>query len=84
MTNAIAEGESMQFEVMAEAQENGVQIKYWNEEMLSLFKTTWDEVVEEKKQDAFFNKVYTDLTNFRDGYDLWEANAFLPRPKPSL
>ena len=29
--------------------------------------------------DAFFKKVYEDLTNFRNGYDLWEAYAFLPR-----
>jgi TRAP-type mannitol/chloroaromatic compound transport system substrate-binding protein len=84
MTNAIAEGESMQFEVMKKAQENGVEIRYWNEEMLSTFKKTWDEVVAEKSQDAFFNKVYTDLSNYRDGYDLWEAHAFLPRPKPSM
>ncbi|WP_421866228.1 TRAP transporter substrate-binding protein [Motiliproteus sp.] len=84
MTNAIAEGESMQHDVMAKAQANGVEIRYWNDEMLTLFKNTWDQVVEEKKQDAFFNKVYTDMSNFRDGYDLWEANAFLPRPQPNL
>ncbi|RDE19902.1 C4-dicarboxylate ABC transporter [Motiliproteus coralliicola] len=84
MTNAIAEGESMQHDVMAKAKANGVEIRYWNNEMLSLFKNTWDQVVEEKKQDAFFNKVYTDMSNFRDGYDLWEANAFLPRPQPNL
>ncbi|MEH6650486.1 MAG: TRAP transporter substrate-binding protein [Motiliproteus sp.] len=84
MTNSIAEGEAMQFDVMAKAQENGVEIRYWSDEMLAVFKSAWDEVVIEKNQDAFFNKVYTDLTTFRDGYDLWEAHAFLPRIKPSL
>ncbi len=84
MTNAIAEGESMQFEVMKKAAENGVQIRYWNDDMLALFKSKWDEVVAEKSQDPFFKKVYDDMSNFRDGYDLWEANAFLPRPKPNL
>ena len=84
MTNSIAEGESMQFDVMAKAQANGVEIRYWSDDMLALFKSTWDEVVEEKKQDEFFNKVYADMTTFREGYDLWEANAFLPRPKPNL
>jgi TRAP-type mannitol/chloroaromatic compound transport system substrate-binding protein len=82
MTNSIAEGEAMQFDAMAKAKENGVEIRYWSDEMLALFKSKWDEVVVEKNQDAFFNKVYTDLTTFRDGYDLWEAHAFLPRAKP--
>lgn len=83
MTNSIAEGEALQFDVMAKAQENGVEIRYWSDEMLDVFKGAWDEVVEEKKQDEFFNKAYTDLTTFRDGYDLWEAHAFLPRAKPA-
>jgi TRAP-type mannitol/chloroaromatic compound transport system substrate-binding protein len=84
MANAIAEGESMQFDAMQKAQDNGVEIRYWNDAMLTTFKSKWDEVVEEKKQNPFFTKVYEDMSQFRDGYDLWEANAFLPRPKPSL
>ncbi|MGB0466381.1 MAG: TRAP transporter substrate-binding protein [Pontibacterium sp.] len=80
MTNAIAEGESMQFDVMAKAKENGVEIRYWNQTMLDTFKSSWDEVVAEKTAaDPFFNKVWQDLSTFRQGYDLWEANAFLPR-----
>jgi TRAP-type mannitol/chloroaromatic compound transport system substrate-binding protein len=80
MTNAIAEGEAMQFEVMQKASENGVEIRYWNQTMLDTFKTKWDEVVAEKTAaDPFFNKVWQDLSTFRKGYDLWEANAFLPR-----
>ncbi|MEH6578892.1 MAG: TRAP transporter substrate-binding protein [Amphritea sp.] len=80
MTNAIAEGESMQFEVMAKAQENGVEIRYWNETMLKAFEEKWLEVVDEKTAaDPFFKKVWDDLSTFRKGYDLWEANAFLPR-----
>jgi len=80
MTNAIAEGEAMQFPVMEKAQENGVQIRYWNDTMLTTFKNTWDEVVAEKTAaDPFFKKVWDDMSTFRKGYDLWEANAFLPR-----
>lgn len=80
MTNAIAEGEAMQFPVMQKAAENGVQIRYWNETMLNTFKSTWDEVVAEKTAaDPFFKKVWDDMSTFRSGYDLWEANAFLPR-----
>lgn len=86
MTNAIAEGESMQFEVMKKnAEENGVQIRYWNDTMLAAFEEKWNEVVAEKSaEDAFFKKAYEDLKAFREGYDLWEANAFLPRPQPNL
>ncbi|MDO6512901.1 MULTISPECIES: TRAP transporter substrate-binding protein [Neptuniibacter] len=80
ITNSIAEGEAMQFPVMEKAKENGVHIRYWNETMLSTFKTTWDEVAAEKSaEDPFFKKVWDDLSTFRKGYDLWEANAFLPR-----
>jgi len=80
MTNAIAEGEAMQFPVMEKAKQNGVEIRYWNQTMLDTFKSTWDEVVAEKTaSDPFFKKVWDDLSTFRSGYDLWEANAFLPR-----
>ncbi|MCO4757874.1 MAG: TRAP transporter substrate-binding protein [Oceanospirillaceae bacterium] len=80
MTNAIAEGESMQFEVMAKAEQNGVEIRYWNQTMLDTFESKWDEVVAEKTAaDPFFKKVWSDLSTFREGYNLWEANAFLPR-----
>ncbi|WP_036231165.1 TRAP transporter substrate-binding protein [Marinobacterium jannaschii] len=80
MTNAIAEGEAMQFDVMAKAKDNGVEIRYWNETMLKTFESKWGEVVAEKTAaDPFFKKVWDDMSTFREGYDLWEANAFLPR-----
>ncbi len=82
VTNAIAEGEAMQFDVMAKAKENGVHIRYWNDTMLNTFEEKWNEVVAEKTaEDPFFKKVWDDLSTFRQGYDLWEANAFLPRAK---
>jgi len=80
MTYSIAEGEAIQFTAMEKAKQNGVEIRYWNKEMLDLFKKTWLEVVEEKKSaDPFFNKVWADLSTFRQGYALWQANGFLPR-----
>jgi TRAP-type mannitol/chloroaromatic compound transport system substrate-binding protein len=84
MTNAIAEGESMQFSVMNEnVEKRGVKNMYWNDTMLSLFKKTWDDVaVELSAEDPFFKKVYDDLSAFRKGYDTWEAYGFLPRAKP--
>ncbi|WP_370060211.1 TRAP transporter substrate-binding protein [Neptunomonas phycophila] len=82
ITNSIAEGEAMQFPVMRDAAKNGVEIRYWNDTMLSTFEDKWKEVVSEKTAaDPFFKEVWDDLSTFRDGYDLWEANAFLPRSK---
>ncbi|MBU2964365.1 TRAP transporter substrate-binding protein [Amphritea sp. 2_MG-2023] len=82
VTNAIAEGEAMQFDVMANAKEHGVHIRYWNDTMLTAFEDKWNEVVAEKTvEDPFFKKVWDDLSTFRKGYDLWESNAFLPRAK---
>nr|WP_086937982.1 TRAP transporter substrate-binding protein [Thaumasiovibrio occultus] len=80
ITYSISEGEAMQFTVMQQAQQDGVEIRYWNDEMLNLFETTWLDVVEEnKREDAFFAKVWADLSEFRSNYQLWEAHAFLPR-----
>jgi len=82
MAESFAEGEAIQFEVMKEnVEKNGVKNLYWSDEMLATFKKTWDDVVAEESKDAFFKKVYDDLTTFRNGYDLWEAYAFLPRVK---
>lgn len=79
MTNSIAEGEAMQFEAMQKAQEQGVELRYWNEEMLNLFESTWLEVVEEQKKDPYFAKVWADMSDFRKNYQIWESKGFLPR-----
>lgn len=81
MANSYAEGEYGQFEAMKEnVEKNGVTIKKWSPEMLDLFKSTWTEVAtEEAGKDAFFKKVYDDLSTFRANYELWKQNAFLPR-----
>lgn len=80
MTNSVALGEAIQFPVMEKAKESGVEIRYWNDEMLTAFRDTWEEVVaEEQAKDPFFKKVWEDMSEFRKGYQLWEENAFLPR-----
>ena len=83
--NAIAEGEALQFESMKKnVNEQGVILKRWSPEMLATFKATWEEVAAEKMaEDPFFKEVYADLNQFRKNYDLWESNAFLPRPTPA-
>ncbi|KGK00594.1 TRAP transporter substrate-binding protein [Thalassotalea sp. ND16A] len=83
--DALAYGEAIQAPVMKENVASGVINKYWSAEMLATFKSQWQQVVaEESAKDPEFNKIYQDLEAFRKDYDLWEANAFLPRPKPSL
>lgn len=81
MTESFAEGEAIQFAAMKRnVDENGVTIMKWTPEMLDLFRTTWEEVAaEEAQNDEFFNTVYSNLSEFSDGYALWKSHAFLPR-----
>ncbi len=81
MTDSFAHGEAIQFDAMQKnTTKHGVQNKYWSEEMLSTYRTAWEEVVaEETAKDVFFAKVWTDLSSFRDKYKVWKENAFLPR-----
>jgi len=81
MADSFAEGEAVQHDAMnANIEKHGVQIKVWSEEMLKTYRDTWNEVAgEEAAKDAFFKKVLTDMQAFRDGYQIWKSNAFLPR-----
>jgi len=81
MADSFAEGEALQFDAMkVNVEKHGVIMKQWSPEMLDLFRTTWDEVAsEEAAADPYFAEVYTDLQTFREGYNLWKTNAFLPR-----
>ncbi|MBC8258532.1 MAG: TRAP transporter substrate-binding protein [SAR324 cluster bacterium] len=83
ITNSIAEGEAIQFDVMNDnVAKRGVKIMYWSDEMLNAFSSTWDQVAaEHSAEDAFFKKVWDDMSTFRKGYDTWQANAFLPRTR---
>ena len=85
MTESFAEGEAIQYEAMTKnVNEHGVKIEDWSPEMLDLFRAKWEEVAkEEAASDAFFAKVYEDLSTFREGYALWKKHAFLPLFLPS-
>lgn len=82
--DSFAHGEAIQFDVMRRnVKEHGVINEYWSEEMLALFEKTWNEVAaEQAAKDPFFKKAWEDLKAFRAKYDIWQAYAFLPRPKP--
>lgn len=84
VADSFAMGEAIQAEAMREnVEKNGVTNHYWSDEMLAAYKKAWDEVAaEEAAKDAFFKKVWDDLTEFRDNYKIWQSYAFLPRPKP--
>ena len=81
MADSFAEGEAIQFAAMKQnVEKHGVKIKFWSDEMLTLFQNTWKQVVEEEvKKDAFFAKVWKDLSTFRAGYAVWKKHGFLPR-----
>ena len=80
MADSLAEGEAVQHDAMIEnVEKNGVKIMRWSDADLAIFRKTWDEVIIEQSKDATFSKVWADLKKFRDGYQLWKSNAFLPR-----
>ena len=81
MLDGLAQGEAIQFPVMKENLEKGVENRYWSDEMLKLFHEKWDEVVaEESAKDPDFKRIYDNLQAFRADYKLWNQWAFLPRP----
>ena len=81
ITTSLAEGEATNYAAMIDNTENnGVTIKKWDDEMLALFESTWNEVATElAEEDAYFKKVWDDLTEFREGYNTWSGNIYLPR-----
>jgi len=58
---------------------NGVTIKQWPEEILAAYEAAWNEVVEElAADDPFFQEVWADLEEYREGYATWQQ-IYLPR-----
>ncbi|GAB4247571.1 MULTISPECIES: TRAP transporter substrate-binding protein [Deferrisoma] len=84
VADSYAYGEAIQFDAMKEnVEKHGVKLHYWKDEMLQAFRKAWDEVAEEEAaKDEFFKKVWEDMKAFRTNYKVWQAYAFLPRPKP--
>jgi len=77
----LAEGEATNFDAMVKAQaENGVILKQWSPEMMAAFEGSWDEVVGELAAgDPFFQEVWSDLQEFREGYSVWSTNIYMKR-----
>ena len=81
MLDGLALGEAIQFPQIKSNVEKGVQVHYWNDEMLDAFRSKWDEVVaEESAKDPEFARIYGNLQSFRADYAEWNKLAFMPRP----
>jgi len=83
VTTNLAEGEGTNFQAMVEnTEQNGVIIKNWTPEQLDVFESTWNEVAAElAAEDEMFAKTWADLQEFREGYNVWNSNIYLPRPR---
>ncbi|MEJ6394804.1 TRAP transporter substrate-binding protein [Gymnodinialimonas sp. 2305UL16-5] len=83
ITSNYAEGEAVNYAAMIQnTEEHGVTIAQWPPEMLDAFESAWNEVAAElAAEDEFFNEVWTDLQEFREGYEVWSNNIYLPRPR---
>jgi TRAP-type mannitol/chloroaromatic compound transport system substrate-binding protein len=81
VTDSYAEGEAIQSDALIEnVEKHGVNIEKFNDEMLAAFEENWRAVAaEEAENNEFFAKVYNDLRDFREKYEIWKENAFLPR-----
>ncbi len=72
-------GDAIQARAIKEnVEKHGVIVKDWSPEMLDLFRKTWEEVVQEQAaKDAFFKKVWDDLSAFRAEYATWGERGYL-------
>ena len=82
--DAFAYTEAIQGKVLKEnTEKRGVKNMYWSDKMLTTYKTAWNEVAKEQSdKNAFFKKVWDDLSDFRSSYKLWQTYGFLPRSEP--
>ena len=81
ITTNLAEGEATNYAAMVDnVENNGVIIKQWPPEMLEAFEGAWNEVVAELAEgDPFFQEVWNDLQEYREGYRVWSTSIYLPR-----
>jgi TRAP-type mannitol/chloroaromatic compound transport system substrate-binding protein len=78
MLNEFADSEASQFKVLNELKEKGVQIKFWDKQMLDLFYEKWQEVAKEQSEKSpDFKKAYDSLQKFRADYKIWKDHGYL-------
>jgi TRAP-type mannitol/chloroaromatic compound transport system substrate-binding protein len=78
MIRGFAQSEAIQHPAMEKLQDQGVQFHRWSPEILAALEQAWMEVVtEEAAADVDFNRVWTSLSEFREGYKLWGELGYL-------
>ncbi len=71
-------GEAAQGPAMAEMEGHGVTMHMWSDEILDLFRETWEEVVEEKKEESeMFARMWASLSAFRESYEPWRLRGYV-------
>jgi len=64
--------DARQFAALKHFTKLGVQIKTWPHNVLSAFRRTWQQVVEEEsKKDKTFKQVWLSIEKFREKYAIW-------------
>lgn len=77
---AIALGESMQPDALANHKSKGVEVRRWSPEMLDAMKGAWLEVAAElSAEDATFKEAYDSLSAWQDHYQTWLDVGYLDR-----
>ncbi len=78
-TNMLAEGEAINGAALTRLRdEQGVNIRNWNDEQLAVYEENWAIVVEELKEESeFFARAWDELSTWQEGYNVWKENAYL-------
>ncbi len=78
-TNMLAEGEAINGAALTRLRDDqGVNIRNWNDDQLNVYRENWELVVEELKAESeIFAEAWAALGEFREGYNVWKDNAYL-------
>ena len=78
-TNMLAEGEAINGAALTRLRdEQGVNIRKWNDDQLATYEAAWGEVVVELQEESeVFAEGWAALQEFRAGYNVWKDNAYL-------
>jgi TRAP-type mannitol/chloroaromatic compound transport system substrate-binding protein len=67
-----------QVEALARFRAMGVEMHVWPDEVLLALRNAWDEVIaEETARDPLLAEAWEGYLRFRDGYDDWQARAYI-------
>lgn len=78
MLRQFIEGESVQGKAMADIKAKGVTFHYWSNDIMALYRKTWDEVAKEQAEKSpEFKKAWESYSKFRDEYKIWKQYGYL-------